>query len=225
MTTTTASTLAKLILPIGQFVGTHYESASPADHKHHIRRHDTTLYLGDQPFAVWSTLHGVANQLDQRAWTRTAVRQALIGMQAGAEQSPPERLTPDGIERIINGLVANGLAADVVPEGAQAVRFAETHRIRSRMLGLGNHPDQTGVYSIGFFDAPIVTVSRILYELWGLSETYPTLWGACLSLARQEQQAGITDPELTDPGRMLAGFLGAAHRLLSVGAIYLEPAG
>jgi hypothetical protein len=169
-------------------------------------------------------MHGVPEQIDKGAWSRMSVIENILQMQANAEQPPPQPMTARNIDQMINSLIASGLAADAALTGPQSIRFAETHRIRPRMLGLGNDPEKTGEYAIGYFGAPLITVSRILSDLWETAETYSTLWGACLSLARQEKNAGVTEPDLTDPNRLLLGFLSSVHRFLSVGAMYLEPA-
>jgi hypothetical protein len=44
----------------------------------------------------------------------------------------------------------------------------------------------------------------------------PNLWLACQELAVVAAEAGITDPEQTEPGQVLAGALGRLHQLLAV---------
>lgn len=55
-----------------------------------------------------------------------------------------------------------------------------------------------------------------MYDLWQWAHLSPSLWLACQELAMVATQAGMSDPEQTDPERVLAGALSSLHPLLAV---------
>jgi hypothetical protein len=68
----------------------------------------------------------------------------------------------------------------------------------------------------------VIRVDRPVFELWAWSGTEPDLWHACESFAAGEVAAGGTEPEVTEPDRVLDGFLGTLHGLLSAQAAYVD---
>ncbi|MBT8225599.1 MAG: hypothetical protein HKP61_11875 [Dactylosporangium sp.] len=239
--TQTAPQDAPLVFPVGQFFGTFHTNLETVERRHNIRLGGEIRELDDQHFSVWAVLHGVPDQLERRPWSSQTVVEALLDIQRDAvaqvtaaveaadvqpsvvEAAATATMDAADAARIITELIADGLAAEFVPEGAAALEFARTHRIGARMLGLGNTAEEPWHYSIGFFDQPIITVTRMVYNLWEWAATADTLWSACDSLAEQEREAGGDEPDLTDPVRLLGGFLRTIHHLLSVSVVYLEP--
>lgn len=207
--TTDPRTAEPLLLPVGQFFGTFYPTVGSTERYHNVRVLDQIHELDDSRFAAWALLHGLPGQLDDRVWTRDAVRQAAVT----AEVSD--------VDRSVDRLLAEGLAAEVTPD--TTVAFARSHRLGHRMLGLGNSAQEPWKYAIGFFDQPVVTVTRSVYNLWEWGAGADSLWSACEALAREEQRAGGTDPVTTEPGRMLTAFLGTIHHLLATSVVYLQP--
>jgi hypothetical protein len=207
-----------LVLPVGQFFGTFHrvvdhggaaaDAVGPPARVHNVRVLGEIRELDDARFAVWVLMHGVPDRLGDRVWSREAVRDAA----AGAD-----------VDRLLDGLLADGLAAELTPGSAEAVEFARRHAMRHRMLGLGNTAEEPWLFSIGFYDQPVVRVTREVYDLWDSCELADSLWSACESIALSERQAGNTDPAQTDAAQMLHGFLGTIHHLLAMSVVYLEP--
>lgn len=211
---TTTSTLPdQLVLPVGQFFGTFHPTAGSSDRYHRVRIGADVWELDDQRFTVWALAHGLGDRLaDGQPWTRNTLFASANDQLAAGEAEP-----------LLRELLAEGLATEVRPAGPDAVEFARRHRLGARMIGLGNSPDQPWLYGIGFFDHPVVTVTRSVYDLWERCSSGENLWTMCEALANEERQAGGTDPDLVDPQRMLAGFLGTIHQLLTTSVVYLEP--
>lgn len=242
-----------LILPVGQFFGTFYDTPGSTECEHSIRRGAQVIDLGGPEFTVWTLLHGIPERISTaelpqeelretvagweklagEPWGRQSVRAALAvadqfpktasGSGPGPSSGAAVGNLATDVDRILIELIRSGLAVELTPGEDSAVRFAQTHRIHSRMLGLGNTSERPWEYSIGLFDLPVIGVTRIIYNLWGWSFAYPSLWSACVGLAGQEREAGSTDDELTDPQRLLAAFCGTLHQLLSVNVVYLDP--
>ncbi len=90
------------------------------------------------------------------------------------------------------------------------------------MLGLGNRPDQIDTFGIGLLNRPAIDVSSAIYDLWQWSTMNDSLWATCENLADVARRAGSSDPELLEPARLLAGFLGSLHALLFANAACLD---
>ncbi|MFB9239382.1 hypothetical protein ACFFWC_28265 [Plantactinospora siamensis] len=202
-----------LLLPIGQFFGTFHPVVGSAERYHRVRLRDEVWELEDPRFLVWALLHGVVGPLAERPWTFETLREAA------AEHLGPEH----DLAALLADLDGAGLAARVAPGSDEAIGFARRHRIGARMLGLGNSADEPWLYAIGFFDHPVIKVTRTVYDLWERCPSGESLWDLCAALAAEERQAGGTEPDLIDPEVMLAGFLTTVHSLLVSSALYLEP--
>jgi hypothetical protein len=151
-----------LVVPLGQFFGTHY---SEGTHARNVRVGAEVIPLDDPHFGAWSLMHGLPNQVAERPWTRAAVAAA-----AGTK-----------VDALVDALVDDGLAKEVDPAGG--VEFAHTHRMGHRMLGLGNTAEQPELFAIGMFDRPMVWVTRDVYDLWDACQLAGSLWEACLAVA------------------------------------------
>jgi hypothetical protein len=191
--------VAPLVLPIGQFFGTFYRSADPADRTHQVRLSGEIRELDEQRFAVWTVLHGIADQLGEQRWTRQAVADLGVG----------------AIHLSVLG--AEGLAAEIAPGTSDAEAFARTHRMVRRMVGLGNTATDPGVYTIGYVGRPVVGVTREIYNVWETCDLADSLWGAAAEVA------GLTTGGAA--GQVLTVVLETVHHLLAMGVVYLEPAG
>lgn len=202
-----------LLLPVGQFFGTFHPAVGSEQRYHRIRLRDEVWELEDPRFLVWALLHGVTGPLAGRPWTLAALREAAEGQLPAGED----------LTSLLDDLVGAGLAAGVVPGSDEAVDFARRHRLGARMLGLGNRAEEPWLYSIGFFDHPVVTVTRTVYDIWERCPSGESLWRICEALAAEERQAGGADRDLVDPAALLAGFLGTVHSLLVSSVVYLEP--
>jgi hypothetical protein len=95
------------------------------------------------------------------------------------------------------------------------VAFASTHRLLPLALGLGNTPEEPGLFGAGLLYQPMVAMTGPLYDLWQWAHLSPDLWSACRESAEVAVRAGATEPEQTDPAEVLAGALSAAPLLLA----------
>ncbi|MGK5671384.1 hypothetical protein ACSNOB_00850 [Micromonospora sp. URMC 106] len=207
---TTTQTGQALLLPVGQFFGTFHPVAGSTERYHRVRLGDEVWELDDQRFTLWALAHGAGDRPAEEPWTLPAVRDAAAARLPGVDSAP-----------LLHGLLAEGLAVEVAP--AEAVEFARRHRVGARMLGLGNSAEQPWLWSIGFFEHPVVSVTRTVYDMWERCPSGESLWTMCQALAEEEREAGGTEPDLVDPERLLTAFLGTAHLLLAASVVYLEP--
>ncbi|ONI92868.1 hypothetical protein ALI22I_01440 [Saccharothrix sp. ALI-22-I] len=127
---------------------------------------------------------------------------------------------PDGPVGGAEGLLRAGVLAEVAP--GDAVGFATGHRLLPLVLGLGNTAEQPWLYSVGLLHQPLVVMSGPLYDVWQWAHLSPDLWSACLESVRVASEAGATDPDRIDPELVLAGVLGALHRMLSAGVACVD---
>lgn len=207
---TTTQTEQVVLLPIGQFFGTFHPVAGSTERYHRVRLADEVWELDDQRFTLWALAHGTGDRPAGQPSTASAACDAAADRLPGADNAS-----------LLHELLAEGLAVEVAP--GDAVAFARRHRVGSRMLGLGNSAEHPWLWSIGFFDHPVVRVTRTVYDLWERCPSGESLWTLCQALADEEREAGGTDPELIDPERLVGAFLRTAHLLLTASVVYLEP--
>jgi hypothetical protein len=120
-----------------------------------------------------------------------------------AHESPPDTA--------VDELSARRLLANAV----DPVAFASTHRLLPLALGLGNTPEEPWLFAAGLLYQPVVAMTGPLYDLWQWAHLSPDLWSACWEAAAVAEQAGMTEPEQTDPSQVLAGVMAAAPQLLA----------
>ncbi len=95
------------------------------------------------------------------------------------------------------------------------VAFASTHRLLPLALGLGNTADEPWAFSAGLLYEPVVAMTSALYDLWQWAHLSPDLWSACREAAAVAIEAGVTEPEQTDPSQVLAGALVTVPHLIA----------
>ncbi|HVX46880.1 MAG TPA: hypothetical protein VHC49_23510 [Mycobacteriales bacterium] len=191
---------APLILPVGHQVG-----ADAGRAVHQIRLGPAVHSLTPPQYAVWTLAHGTPDVLGTESrWQRDSVQD----------------LAPD--DGSIDALLDLGLLVEVAPDSEQALEFARTHRIIPLMLGLGNSPDDPSLFGIGLLHQPVLKVTHPIYDLWQWSTVDDTLWTTCENAADVARRAGSVDPELTEPHRLLTGFLGSLHALVLAGAACID---
>lgn len=200
--------MSLLVFPIGMLAGTFHDS-DPARRHHEIRLGAKVHECSDHELAAWAFAHGPPEGAES-PWTGAALVRHLASLGI-----------PDPAS-VVAGLRGRGLLAELAPGTDAATAFARSHRIVPSMYGLGNSADEPWLYSIGLLGHEVIRVDRPVFELWAWSDTEPHLWRACESFATGEVAAGVTEPEVTEPGRVLTGFLGTLHGLLSVQAAYLD---
>ena len=184
-----------LIFPIGHGVGAR-----------RVRRGVSFHDLSDAEFVVWTAAHGTPEALrDEQPWLRRHVVEA-----AGV----------DDPAAVLDTLLEQGLLVEVDGDGAAG--FARAHRVMPLMLGLGPVADDRSLFDIGFLGQPVLSVGHVVYDLWQWSPMDDTLWATCESAADVARRAGSTDPDYTDPDRLVTGFLDSLNALVCVHAACLD---
>lgn len=196
-----------LVFPVGLLVGTYQDPGDADGHHHEIRRGAQIHELTDTEFVAWMFAHGAPDGADG-PWTEPALLRHLT-----AQRLPRP-------SALVDGLLDRRLITEVSPD--DAVTFARTHRVVPTMLGLGNSPDEPGLYSIGLLGQERIRVSRLVFELWTWSHLDEDLWHACETIAALEKAPGDAPPA-DGPAEILAGFLGTLHGLLNAQAAYVDP--
>lgn len=198
------------VVPVGEFFGTFYPTVGSPERIHRVRLGAEVWELDNERFILWALAHGAGAQPAEQPRTVSAVRDAAARQLPGVDTGP-----------LLDGLIAERLLVEVAP--AEAVEFARRHRVGARLLGLGNSAEEPWLWSIGFFEHPMVKVTRTVYNLWERAPSGESLWAICQALAAEEREANATEPDLFDPERMLTAFLQEIHQLLVASVIYLEP--
>jgi hypothetical protein len=204
-----ADDLRTLVLPIGQLNGVTYPDPDSDEHTVLVRRGAAFLDLDDDQFAIWGMAHGSVDGAGERSFSRAE-------LVAAAREQVAE---PD---RVLDGLLAEHLLAEVTP-GTDSVRaFARGHRLVPLLLGLGNTAEDLGALYMGLFDKPVVNLSWAFYDLvmWGHLD--PDLWLAVEAATASSREAGATEPWATEPEALLNALLGQLHGLLTPNAVYLD---
>lgn len=109
-------------------------------------------------------------------------------------------------------LIDELLQLRLLVEVGEPEEFARTHRVVPTMPGLGNSVDDPTLFSIGFFNQPMLQVTLPVYDIWQWSTMDDTLWATC----ENARHASGDDADL------LTGFLGSLHALLCAGAAYVD---
>ncbi|MGH3660733.1 MAG: hypothetical protein ACRDT8_18930 [Micromonosporaceae bacterium] len=199
-----------LIFPIGHYIGAFYPTVGSPERHHNVMIGAQVLRLDDEQLAVWLLARGLPERISDTRWTRAAVEEESA--KAGVRDP----------RQILASLTADGLVVETVPGAEHSVDFAESYRLIPLMLGLGNTPEEPWLHGIGFFDQPVIKVAGEVYSMWEWAHVDNNLWAACHAHADTAKRAGGTDPDETVPERILTGFLGAIHPLLTASAAYLD---
>jgi hypothetical protein len=207
---TNATHAEPLIVPIGHYVGAYFPTPGSQDHHQQVRIGADVRNLDPEQFRVWGLAHGLLDRIDADSapWTRSALLAAAA--EAGVT----------GAEQVTEALLADGTLVEVSPRNAS--EFARTHRMVPLMLGLGNTPEEPWLYAVGFPDQPIVKMVSVLYDLWEWTHMDNDIWTACHGAGTMATRAGVTDPDQTDPEKLLSGLVESLHTLLGPNAVYLD---
>lgn len=187
-----------LLLAVGHSLGAFHAGDGESEPVQQIRLGSDIAELSQTEFLIWTLAHGLVDDEGQPVPSTEAEVLAQLDEPA-----------------ILRSLVDRGLLAEVVPGTPESVRFASTHRLLPLALGLGNDPEQPWLFSVGLLYQPLVLMTGAMYDLWQWAHLSPNLWLACQELATVATQAGIDDPEQTDPDQVLAGAIGSLHHLLA----------
>lgn len=200
----------RLLFPVGHYLGAQHRVES-AEVEQQVRRGGTFQDLTSQQFTVWTLAHGSPEAVQNEVpWTRRSVEELakVLGL--------------TGTTELVDDLIETGLLVEVAPGTEQALDFAKTHRVVPLMLGLGNTAEEPWMFGIGFLNQPILQVTHPIYDLWQWSTMDDTLWATCQSAVDVARRAKSTDPDSTDPDKLLTGFLGSVHALLLSNAACLD---
>jgi hypothetical protein len=201
-----------IVLPLGHLRGPFFEGPEKPPEFYSIRIGWGVADLTETEFHLWALAHGLPNRLNE-PWTIEPLLAAARDI--GAENP----------EAVFNALAEKGVLVDVHPipdEDGQA--FAQAVRLMPLMTGLGNNPEQPGLYRVGLPQNQVVELNDTMFELWSRSHLEDNLWLACQSLARINAEAGSTDETETDPTAILYQCLTGLHGLLTTGVAYLDVA-
>lgn len=184
--------------------------------RHHIVRvgWDTPKLPDEAHLDIWALAHGPPTGGENNSWTRKAI------IEVAEEADMPDAAA------ILDTLADLGLIAEVTPGTGQAREFAESYRLQSLMIGLGNSPDDPVLDGIGLAGIPpVVKVRPRIFEIWQWAHLWPSLWAACEGLAWVADQAeDAARPEDADPEALLDFVLEATRTLLWRNAVYLDVA-
>ncbi|SFQ22475.1 hypothetical protein [Actinomadura madurae] len=199
-----------LIFPIGHSMG---EVGDGPERAHVIRRGGDLVEVDRRRFELWRLARGKkGEEPGRRGWTRRVVEREA------------RRLGVADPAAIVDGLVADGLIAELVPDRKAAHRFALAYHLHPLMLGLGNTRLEPWLYGIGFGEEPVLRVRRDLFSIWEWAPGDDNLWKACQAYADVEVTAGGTDRDHTDPRRVLMRLVKSLHLFTSASAAYLDVA-
>jgi len=155
--------------------------------------------------------HGLPNRTDTIRWTRRAI------IEAADDADMPDAAS------ILDRLAGLGLIVEVTPGTEQAREFAESYRLQSLLIGLGNSPEDPVLDGIGLVGIlPVVKVRPRVFEIWQWAHLWPTVWAACEGLAYVASQGENSNPETTDPEQVLDLVFDAMRTLISHNAAYLD---
>lgn len=201
-----------LVFPVGHYMGPFHPSEG-APVKHHIIRvgWDTPKLPDESHLDIWALAHGLPSRLDTVPWTRQAI------VDAADDAGMPDAAA------ILDSLAGWGVITEVTPGTAQAREFAESHRLQSLLIGLGNSPDDPVLDGIGLAGIPaMVKVRPRVFEIWQWAHLWPSVWAACEGLASVAGQAEGARPEDGDPDVFLDFMLESIRMLVSHSAAYLD---
>lgn len=205
-------TPARLIFPVGHYLGPFHAVADSPPLHHVVRVGWTAAHLPDEQHVdVWGLVHGLPARIEHVRWTRAAV------LAAADEVDLPDA------DATIDHLIELGVAVEVQPGTPQAVDFARSHRVQALLVGLGNTPDAAQPDGIGLIGLPpVVQVRPQVFEFWQLAQLWPTLWAGCEAFAQVARDQGDERAEQTDPEQILDYFLAALRILIAHNAVFLD---
>ncbi len=116
---------------------------------------------------IWALAHGLPNRTDTIRWTRRAI------IEAADDADMPDAAS------ILDSLAGLGLIVEVTRGTEQAREFAESYRLQSLLIGLGNSPEDPVLDGIGLVGIPpVVKVRPRVFEIWQWAHLWPTVWAA-----------------------------------------------
>ena len=207
---TTPTDAEPLIFPLGHYIGAYYPGTDEPLAYHTVRIGRQPIRLGsDAELTLWGLAHGGADEA-ATPWTRSQV----IALAEDAE-------IPDADE-LLDELIADDIIVEVHPDSADAIDFAEAHRVMPLLFGLGASGSDSSLRQIGFGAQVAAEVDSFTFELWRYGRLTDNLWSFCTVYGEALRQAVGLSEEETAPERLLSRALHDIQRLLARHAAYLD---
>lgn len=197
------------LFPIGQFQGDSFGPPGADHHERQVRLGADLVSLTQDELAAWAAAHG--NPRDMNNPWRRAKHLELV-----------ESIGIENAGAVVSSLLERGLLFEVEDKPASRRHFALHHRLVPVLLGLGNTPEEPWFYSIGTLGNPVIKLQSPLYDLWEWAHMDPNVWVAVRGATATAKRVGVTDPDQTEPDRLLRDLVDALHGMLTGHTVYLD---
>lgn len=141
------------VFPIGHYVGERHPEGL-----HHVRVGLVHQAMTADEFGVW-----VLSHQDSPQWTVDDMLALAAQADLPNAASSAERL----------------LSVGALVSVTDPVAFAQSYRLESLLVGLGNTEDEPDRYRVGLPGQEPATLDAAAYELWQWAALAPTLWHTC----------------------------------------------
>lgn len=177
------------VFPIGHYVGERHPEGL-----HHVRVGQSHQAMTTDEFGVWVLSHQNSPQ-----WTVEDVLTLAAQAELPNAQASVDRL----------------LTVGALVEVKDEVAFAQSYRLESLLVGLGNTEEDPDTYRVGLPGQDPAVLAADSYELWQWAALAPTLWHTC------EIRAKLSSHSATDEVRTVLRDL---RPLLANSCAYLDEA-
>lgn len=216
----TAHTEPGILFPLGQPVGLTYAFDLPASKeisgrraadelRYVVRGGRTPSTLDEAQYRVWRLAHELDPLIGQ-PWTGASISGQLFA-----------HGVPHGQETV-DRLVEAELMAVVEDSDASIVSFASSVRVCPLFVGLGNSPEEPGIFHIGTGSITVASVTPLVYLLFSLAPQHRDLFETVVEMHLMAQESGLVDAITDNPIELLRSLLPALLQLLESDAIYLD---
>jgi hypothetical protein len=192
-----------VIYPVGFLAGS-YRPAGDTE-RSFVRAGRVLHSIGIVDLELWAAAHGPAPQ-GTTSWARVdvlaAYRAGLAQRDSAGDGALPSAADIDNAvsDAAFDRLIARGLLVEVVDaadlgtdapvSGMTHLRFAETHRFRGLLGGLGQSQDDPGQEIVGAPSRAVAMIEQSLYGLWQLAGQAESLVVAAEQIVDEASEAG-----------------------------------
>lgn len=207
-----------VIVPVGLNMGQDYTEGDPSEHPSqfwevHLGTESADLTADE--VKAWGAAFLDPQRHANHEFDRQHLERLLRENENGLADPTP----------VVDGLLDRGLLLEYDPQHAPWEKLFSELKLFPLVQGLGNTPEEPGVYQIGLAGEPIVTVNANVYAIWSYSLTSQSLWRACSDLATgvdEDLEPGQEPLGYTPEG--VAAEVGAALPvLISSGCAFIDP--